>query len=482
MEKRANFRRTTPKDGLAGNVVSCILEDERGQLWMGTNNGLSSLDPKSLKFKTYSSADGLPGQDMTGWSSCYKDTRGEMFFGGFNGAAAFYPSRIQDTAYIPTTVLTGFRLSGVEVPIGTNSPLKRSITLTDSVTLRSKQNIFSFEFSGLSYFNSATNRYRYKLEGLDGDWHEVDSGERMASYTTLPKGNYTLRVQSATSRGAWSEPGVSLDVHILPPWWDTWWFITTYTAMIGLLLWFGFRFRLREITRQHNIGLEERLAERSRIARELHDTLLQGFYGLVLQFQTAINTLPHDEPIYKRMEKVLVHADHVLLEGRESVRDLRDEVTNGGDLAALLTRCGEQLAQDHIVPFSLLVEGEPLCIDATISREMYRIGREAISNAFQHAHAAKIEAEISYGQGVVTLTVRDNGIGIEPQVLDTGRIGHWGFSGMRERAKSVGAQFNIRSGLVSGTEIIVTVPVGVVDPDRRKESLWRRIYVGAKKS
>ena len=481
-EKTGKFQTYYTKDGLAGNVVSCILEDERGQLWMGTNNGLSSLDPKSLKFKTYSSADGLPGQDLTGWSTCYKDSRGEMFFGGFNGVAAFYPGRIQDTDYIPTTVLTGFRLSGVEVPISTKSPLKRSITYTDSVTLTNKQNIFSFEFSGLSYFNSATNRYRYKLEGLDGDWHEVDSSERMASYTTLPKGNYTLRVQSATSRGAWSEPGVSLDVHVLPPWWDTWWFITLYTTFIGLLLWFGFRFRLREITHQHNIRLEERLAERSRIARELHDTLLQGFYGLILQFQTAINTLPHDEPIYKRMERILARADQVLLEGRESVHDLRDEVTNDGDLATLLTRCGEQLAQDHMVPFSLSVVGEPFCIDSTMSREMYRIGREAISNAFLHAHAAKIEAEISYGHAVVTLTVRDNGIGIEPQVLDTGRIGHWGFPGMRERAKSIGAQISIRSGLGSGTEIILTVPIGVVDSDKRKASFWRRIYPAAKKS
>ena len=252
--------------------------------------------------------------------------------------------------------------------------------------------------------------------------------------------------------------------------------------MIGLLLWLGFRFRLREITHQHNIRLEERLAERSRIARELHDTLLQGFYGLILQFQTAINTLPHDEPIYKRLEKVLVRADQVLLEGRESVRDLRDEVTNDGDLAVLLTRCGEQLAQDHMVPFGLLVVGEPVRIDPTLSREMYRIGREAISNAFQHSHATKIEAEISYEQAVVTLTVRDNGIGIEPQVLDTGRIGHWGFPGMRERAKSIGAQFRIRSGLGSGTEVIVTAPVGLVDSDKRKGSFWRRIYVGAKKS
>jgi len=474
------FQVYSTKDGLAGNVVSCILEDERGRLWMGTNNGLSNLDPKTFKFITYSPADGLPGQDLTGWSSCYKSTDGEMFFGGFGGATAFYPGRVQDTPYSPTSVLTDFRLSGVEVPIGQRSPLTKSITYTDSMTLTSKQNVFSFEFSALSYSNSVANRYRYKLDGLDTDWHEVDSSERMASYTTLPKGDYTLHIQSATSRGAWLDPGVSLRVKILPPWWSTWWFRVIYITIGVLLLWFGYQFRLHEITRQHDIRLEERLGERNRIARELHDTLLQGFYGLMLQFQAVLKTLQRDEPAYKKMEQVMVRADQVLLEGRQSVRGLRDEVTSGDDLRVLLMHCGEQLAQDYAIPFTLSVLGEPPAIDPTVCREMYYIGREAISNAFQHSQAVKIEATISYGESVVTLTVRDNGVGIESDVLNRGRIGHWGFPGMRERAESIGADFSVRSHVGSGTEVSLTVPVRLVKPVSRKESLWRRIWTFAK--
>jgi hypothetical protein len=347
------------------------------------------------------------------------------------------------------------------------------------VTLTSKQNIFSFEFSALSYLNSTTNRYRYKLEGLDGNWHEVGSTERIASYTTLPKGHYTLRVQSATSRGAWGEPGLSLHIRVLPPWWDTWWFITFYTTAIVLLLWFGYWFRLQEITRQHNIRLEERVGERNRIARDLHDTLLQGFQGLLLQFQTVLNALRHDEPLYKKMDQVMDLADRVLLEGRQSVQGLRDEVSSGDDLQALLMHCGEQLAQDHAIPFTLSVLGEPPGIDPTICREMYYIGREAISNAFQHSHAAKIEAAISYGASVVSLTVRDDGIGIEPDVLHVGRMGHWGFSGMRERSESIGAQLSIRSEIGSGTEVTLTVPASILDPFGREESFWRRIWIFA---
>jgi len=139
-----------------------------------------------------------------------------MFFGGFSGATAFYPDRIQDSLFVPTTVLTDFQLSGVSVPIADDSPLKRSITYSNTIRLSHKQNAFSIEFSALSYFNTTTNRFRYKLDGLDSEWHEVGSEQRTASYTTLPKGDYIFRVQGATSRGAWSEPGIALHIEILP--------------------------------------------------------------------------------------------------------------------------------------------------------------------------------------------------------------------------------------------------------------------------
>jgi signal transduction histidine kinase len=449
---------------------------------MGTNNGLSTLDPKSLRFTTYSSTDGLPGQDLTGWSSCYKSADGEMFFGGFSGAVAFYPGRVRETPSSPTTVLTSFHLSGAEVPIGGDFPLKKSITYTDSVTLTSQQNIFSFEFSALSFLNSPTNRYRYRLEGLDGNWHEVGSTDRVASYTTLPKGDYTLRVQSATSRGAWVEPGLSLRIHILPPWWDTWWFITTLIAILVLLLSFAYRVRLGEIARQHNLRLEERLSERSRIARELHDTLLQSFHGLMLQFQAVLNTIERNEPLHKRMEQIMVRADEALFEGRQSVRDLRHEDTNGADLPVLLKVCGEQFAQDHAAPFSMVVVGEPLRIDPIVAREVHLIGREAISNAFRHAHAEKIEVELSYELSALKMTVRDDGIGIEPKVLDAGRAGHWGFRGMRERATCIHAQLTVLSRLGAGTEIILMVPLSPEETPSRKEPFWRRLYGSATKS
>jgi PAS domain S-box-containing protein len=238
------------RDGMAGTVVSCILEDGRGRLWMGTNQGVSSFDPLTKRFNNYTSADGLPGADLTGWGACYKSADGKMFFGGFSGATAFYPDKVTEGRYVPPVVLTDFRLSGAPVEIGAGSPLEKSITYADSLTLSHIQSMFSLEFSALSYSNPATNRYRYKLEGLDSNWHEVGSEQRLVNYTTLPARSYVFRVQGATSQGPWSEPGIALRIEILPAWWNTWWFRVICMAVFVMLLVAIYRRRIQQLQRQ----------------------------------------------------------------------------------------------------------------------------------------------------------------------------------------------------------------------------------------
>ncbi|CAN5453656.1 hypothetical protein BH10ACI4_BH10ACI4_04250 [soil metagenome] len=462
------------KDGLAGNVVSCILEDDRGTLWMGTNNGLSNFDPATERFSNYSVSDGLPGPDLTGWSTCFRSPTGEMFFGGFSGATAFFPSRMGKDTYTPNIVLTDFRISGASAMIGAGSPLTKSITYTDSIELSHKQNIFEIEFAALSYFNARTNRYRYKLEGLDSEWHEVGSDQRLASYTTLPQGKYTFRVQGATSRGPWSEPGVSLRLRILPPWWETWWFQTICASGVFIIVWGIYTARVSQLAQQYNIRLEERLSERNRIARELHDTLLQGFQGLMLRFQAVMKTLPKEERAYKTMEKVMDSADKVLFEGRQSVQDIREGEEVGISLAERLAQCGEELAENHASSFSLAMLGTPFALSPIVSNEMYRIAREALVNAFHHSHATKIEVELTYDQSQISLKIRDNGIGIDSKLLEHGRVGHWGLTGMRERARKVDCTLNIWSRSGAGTEVELLIPAGVTVADRQDGSLWER--------
>jgi signal transduction histidine kinase/ligand-binding sensor domain-containing protein len=230
------FTTYSRREGLPGSVVGCVLQDERGSLWMSTDNGVAKLDPKTKEMKGYSTADGLPGPDLTGWGACFQSQTGEMFFGGFSGATSFYSKDVSDSTFVPPIALTEFRLFGTEVLPGSDSPLSRTINYTKAITLSHKQNRFSVGYSALSYLNPTTNRYRYMLEGLDRKWNEVGSDKRFASYTTLPAGKYIFRVQGATNRGPWDEPGTRLRIDILPAWWNSWWFRSTYIGALLLIL------------------------------------------------------------------------------------------------------------------------------------------------------------------------------------------------------------------------------------------------------
>jgi ligand-binding sensor domain-containing protein len=363
------FTKYFAADGLPISNLSCILEDQAGQLWISTSRGLSRFDPLRNTFKNYSTADGLPGDDLTGWDACFKSSRGEMFFGGFSGSVAFYPEKVEDTSYTPPIVLTDFQLFGKPVEIGPQSLLKSSITYANDLTLSHQQNVFSLGFSALSYSNPAANRYRYMLEGLDQQWTEVKSDRKLASYTTLPAGQYTFRVQGATSRGAWREPGAKLVINILPPWWARWWFRTLCAITVVAVLWALYQLRLRQVGRELNAGLEARVNERTRIARELHDTLLQGFQGIALRMQGVAKNMPVEDSPRKMMEEVLDRADEVMREARHRVRNLRRQATDENELPERLTKRGEELSQDHAASFTLAIVGAPRALEPTIWRE-----------------------------------------------------------------------------------------------------------------
>ena len=475
--KTGTFTVFAQRDGLAGNAVSCILEDERDDLWISTNNGISRFNPRSETFTNYSTADGLPGPDLGGFNACFKSVAGEIFFGGFSGMTAFFPDKVVDSTYVPPMVLTDFRLSGIPVSLHDGSPLKNPINYADAVTLSHWQNIFSIEFSALSYSNPATNRYRYKLEGLDQQWNEVASDQRIARYTTLPAGKYMFHVQGATSTGRWTDPGARLRIQILPAWWNTRWFTASYAVVILLLVWQAFRYRLQQISKQFNIRLKERVNERTRIARELHDTLLQSLHGLMFQFQAARNMLPRrPEEAIEALDGAISATEQAIAESRDAIHDLRAESVARSDLAELLTATGQELAasqhanQDSPI-FQLIVEGERQALSPVLHDEIYRIAREILRNAFGHAHAHRIEAEIRYDDHVFRLRIRDDGTGIDPKVLEKGgSSGHWGLRGVRERAQRIGAQLDFWSEAGAGTEVQLSLPADVAYERSRDSS------------
>jgi signal transduction histidine kinase len=240
--------------------------------------------------------------------------------------------------------------------------------------------------------------------------------------------------------------------------WQTAWFRVSALALVGLAAWGAYRLRMMRVAHQLNVRFEERLAERTRIAQDLHDTLLQGFLSASMQLHVAAEAVPADSPAKSSLSHVLQLMRRVIDEGRNAVRGLRSTAAPTDDLEQAFTRIPAELPAENQIPFRVIVEGQPRPLHPIIRDEVYRIGREALVNAFRHSGAGSIEVELDYAAAHVRVLVRDNGCGIDPTVLASGRDGHWGLSGMRERAERIGARVKVWSRAAAGTEVELFVP------------------------
>ena len=459
------FTHYTENQGLPSGEIQCILGDRSGRLWLGTKKGISRFDPQTGRFRNYDTSDGLQSNDFS--EGCYEDGQsGEMLFGGNNGITTFFPENIRDNPYVPPVVLTSFKIFNKPVPIGPKSVLKKAIPYVDSLTLSYRDNVFSFEFAALSYANSQKNRYRYKLENFERGWNEVDSKQRLATYTNLDPGKYVFRVQGSNSDGVWNEEGVSLPILITPPWWNTNWFRVLCGLFLLALLWAAYQFRVRQLHREFALTLEARVGERTSIARELHDTLLQSFHGLLPRFQVVSQLLPERAVEAKeQLDGTIARAAKAIAEGRDAVQGLRASTIQTNDLALALNTIGEELATDPAnhgtSAFRVTVEGEARNLHPILRDEIYRIAAEALRNAFRHAQARQVEVEIRYDNQQFRLRVRDDGKGIDTVVLSgQGPRGHYGLPGMRERAKLIGGNLVVWSEVDAGTELELLIPAG----------------------
>jgi signal transduction histidine kinase len=251
------------------------------------------------------------------------------------------------------------------------------------------------------------------------------------------------------------------------------WFQLLCGASGGAIVWLFYLLRLKQATAQMQGRLDERLAERERIARELHDTLLQGIQGLIWRFQAGTDQIPVGEPARQLLESALDRADEVIVEGRDRVKGLRTAEEKYSDLSKMFALMNAELAKEHAIPFQIILQGTPRAMNPIVCDDAYQIGREALVNAFRHSLAQKIETEITFARTELRLRVRDDGCGVDSKILeDGGRPGHWGMTGMRERARRIGARLDIWSRQGNGTEVDLRIPASIAYRARVKGRCW----------
>ncbi|WP_245653539.1 sensor histidine kinase [Sphingomonas pituitosa] len=389
-------------------------------------------------FRARSNLNVMLGNDIA------EDATGRLWFATNKGLAYIDVADIARNRLAPPVVVRGLTANGrswdvssgdVELPAG-----------TDQLVI---------DYTALSLVDPQANRFRYRLEGADKDWNDAQD-RREALYTNLAPGSYRFRVIASNNDGVWNAQGATLVLRIAPRFYQTWWFALACAAAAVLLLWLMIRRRVAVVVARARAGVQAQLEERLRIARELHDTLLQGFQGLMLHFQSAVEQLPREHDARRLLEGALDRADDVLLEGRERVRALRE--TTGP--VALRPRLGAELAPIIQGALQLEIEevGRVRPLSAPVAEEIAAVVREAAANAVRHADARRLQIQLRYGRGQFRVIVRDDGRGIAQDRSRRSGPGHYGLIGMRERVERLGGRFSIAADRPRGTRLELRLP------------------------
>jgi signal transduction histidine kinase/ligand-binding sensor domain-containing protein len=452
-----------------------IAVDKHGWLWISTSNHVLRVKRENLlrnslgetDVREYGLEDGLHGTEgVRRQQSVFADPHGKIWFSMNRGISVVDPARA-DFASAPAIL----QIDGVS---SDGNPVR----MTGPIQFAGTHRRLTFAFSALSLSVPERIRYRYKLDGVDEDWSLPVSGHEV-TYNNLGSGAYRFRVMANNSDGLWNSATSDLSFKIQPAYWQTWWFRLSglLAGVLAILLFV--RLRMRALAAQMNMRFEERLAERTRIAQELHDTLLQGFMSASMQLHVADDRLPEDSPAKPLLGRVLQLMGRVMDEGRNTVRGLRSSELARQNLEEEFSRIQKDLPISAQCEFRVIVEGSPRQLRPVIHDEVYYIGREALANAFRHSGATEVVAEIEYSSGHLRIQISDNGCGMDSKVVSAGRDGHWGLSGMRERAERIGGKLKVLSMPSTGTEIQLSVPSRLAfEPDfsTRQNSWFSKLY------
>jgi len=444
--------------------VSGITEDKLGGLWAATYASVVHISADELKralrdetyqvrADIYDYLDGMPGvpRQLRPTPSLVLGGDGKVWVA--TDFAVFYidPQRLHADTAPPPVMLRALRSGGAST----------SLDAPASVLNVGASNL-EIDYEAWSLKVPERVHFRYRLVGVDEAWQEAGT-RRTAYYSQLSPGRYVFEVSASVGNGEWTATPATLSFSVPPLWFQTWWF-RLLCVLAGLaLLWLLYLWRVAKVSdsvaRLVRARLEERLSERERIARELHDTLLQSVQGMILAFHNIRSRMQGGDPLRQQIDLALDRTDEVLAEARDRVRDLRTPGREDAELSEALRAAAADIGGGRTTLCRIICSGQPVPLDGTVRDETYRVAREAMLNAFEHAKAREIRVEVRYEAEELVVAVSDDGVGIDQHVLEKGALaGHWGLPGMRERSERIAARLELTSSPRTGTRVCVNVP------------------------
>jgi signal transduction histidine kinase/ligand-binding sensor domain-containing protein len=474
----ARFKTVALVDGDLLKNVTGIVFSAQGDLWVHTLDGVFQLPAKDVReaeinpsypmhFRKFDTLDGLPGSPALEFPlpSVIRSTDGRLWFATSNGVVWLDPAQLITNPLPPQVIIDSVEADG------------KTYAPKDGLTLPAHTKNLRITYSVLSLTMPQRVNAKIRMRGLDNHWRDVGL-QREVSYSNLGPGNYHFEVIGANEDGVWNNVGVQVGFDIKHAFYQTRWFMALCACLAALALWQVFAFRVRQVNRRLRVRLEARHAERERIARDLHDTLLQSFPGLLMKMQAGVNRLPEDAAERKFLNQALDQAHEIILESRDQVSRLRSE--QYGNLADVLSVFAKEHANRLGMTWHLSVDGNERNLKKETFEEALFVIKEAMLNAYEHSGGDLLTVHLNYRSDALLLEVIDNGIGIDQIILDAGeRPGHWGLMGMRERAKQMSAKLSIESQPGNGTRVTLCVPgrIAYIASPKAHHFLWPRRQV-----
>lgn len=447
------FKAVSPKGAALPEAIYSVLEDDNGNLWMSSNQGIFRASRNELNryvnglapavaVASYGVADGLKVNEASsgGHPAAWRLESGELWFATLKGAATVDPAHLATNLVPPLINIE-------QISVDDKAQAKR-----DALTVQPGGRRFAIDYTALSFAAPQKVRFRYKLDGFDHAW--IDAGTlRTAYYTNLPPGRYTFRVLACNNDGVWSTAPASISLRLQPFFYQTEWFYVLLAAMTGLLVYAGYRWRVRQVESRFNAVM----SERNRIAREIHDTLAQGFVAVSVQLQIVSRLLGSStEAAISHLHQAQELVRSGLEDARNAIWELRSQSVENQDLAAQLAKMADRVTAGTEIRTEVRVNGAYRPLGNQVEGELLRIAQEAVTNAVRHADAKRVEIQLKFSIGGVVLSVQDNGRGLfgEPA---SARDGHFGIAGMKERAQQIGGTLTFESNEGQGTRVSVEV-------------------------